>query len=265
MRKLRTLMVIGASLIICGGACAASAEAVVETATLQTSFTPDRLGASTTIGFGFHLSTTEGLAPPPLTSIDLHMPAGMNYTATTLGLAICEPKALEEHGLSGCPADSRLGSGSAYVEVPFGTGAGQELPTIQALMGPPTKKSNLVVLFYANGQTPVFAQLVFRGELLSQTGVFGSSLNTLVPPIPSVPNGPDVSILSVASTIGPDHLVYTKHEHGRLIHFEPVGIAVPEKCPHGGFPFMAEFGFQDGSHASASSTVPCPPARHKHR
>jgi hypothetical protein len=263
MLKLRTLMVAVA--VVCG--CTPAVAGAAEQATLQASFSPDVLGASTTIGFGFHLSEGEGVAPPPLTNLDLHMPAGMNYTATTLGLAICQPEQLREKGLAGCPLDSRLGSGSAYVEVPFGTGSGLELPEVQALMGPPSPRSNIVVLFYANGQTPVYAQLVFRGELLPASGLFGSQLTTAIPPIPSVPNGPDVSIISVESTIGPNHLTYTKHVHGRLVHFHPVGIAVPEKCPTGGFPFFAEFGFQDGSKATASATVPCPPPvrHHRHR
>src|SRR5262249_11949662 len=144
-------------------ACAylpAAATATTEQATLHASFTPDKLGASTTIAFGFHVQTTEGLAPPPLTNIDLHLPAGMNYTTTTLGLALCNPESLVKSGIAGCSPNSRLGFGSALVEVPFGTGAGHELPEIQALMGPPNN-GNMVVLFYANGQTPVFAQLVF--------------------------------------------------------------------------------------------------------
>ncbi len=264
MLKPRGLMVV-AALLVGGCVGAPTAGAITENATLQASFTPDRLGASTTIGFGFHLSTSNGLAPPPLANIDLHMPAGMNYTATTLGLAICQPEALEKHGIGGCPANSRLGSGSAFVEVPFGTSSGQEIPEIQALMGPPSNNSNIVVLFYANGQTPVFAQLVFRGELLPSTGRFGSQLNTVVPAISSVPNGPDVSIVSVQSTIGPAHLTYYKKVHGRTVPFHPVGIAVPERCPSGGFPFTANFVFQDGSTAEAVTTVPCPPARHRHK
>ncbi|MGH2854741.1 MAG: hypothetical protein ACRDLF_11205 [Solirubrobacteraceae bacterium] len=259
-------MLVATALLVGGCIWAPAAGAVTENATLQASFTPDRLGASTTIGFGFHIATTEGLAPPPMTSVDLHMPAGMNYTATTLGLAICQPEALEKHGLAGCPANSRLGSGSAFVEVPFGTSSGHEIPEIQALMGPPSGNSNIVVLFYANGQTPVFAQLVFKGELLPSTGRFGSELSTTVPAIQSVPNGPDVSIVSVQSTIGPNHLTYYKHVHGRLVPFHPVGIAVPERCPHGGFPFTASFTFQDGSTASAATVVPCPPpVRHRHK
>jgi hypothetical protein len=241
---------------------AAPAAAVTEKAALHASFTPDRLGRSTTIGFGFELTTTEGLAPPPLTSINLHMPAGMNYTTTTLGLAICQPESLEKQGISGCPPNSRLGFGSAFVEVPFGTGSGHELPEIQALMGP-SSSGNMVVLFYANGQTPVFAQLVFKGEVLPASGIFGSQLSTAVPAIPSVPNGPDVSIVSVKATIGPERLTYYKRVHGRTVSFHPVGIAVPEHCPRGGFPFSANFTFQDGSTASATATVPCPPARRR--
>jgi hypothetical protein len=255
------------ALVVCGLACdgvPASSAAVPVHATLHASFTPDRLGAGTTIGFGFALATADGLAPPPLTGVSLHMPAGMNYATTTLGLATCEPQALVEHGLAGCPPNARLGYGSAFVEVPFGTGSGHELPELQALEGPPSD-GHTVVLFYANGQTPVFAQLVFKGEVLPDSGVFGTNLATVVPPIPSVPDGPDVSIISVKATIGPSHLLYYKHVHGKVVPFHPVGVAVPERCPRGGFPFSADFSFLDGSRASASAAVPCPPARRRHK
>jgi hypothetical protein len=245
------------ALLICALAPTA-AQAVSERASLHASFAPDRLGAPTTITFGFQLATTEGAAPPPLSALDLRMPAGMNYTTTTLGLAICQPAALLLKGLGGCSPNSRLGYGSAYVEVPFGTGAGHEIPEIQALSGP-SPNGNLVVLFYANGVFPVSAQLAFSGEVLPDSGRFGSQLATTVPPVTSVPGGPDVSILSVQTTIGPSHLTYYKHSHGRLVPFHPRGVSVPERCPHGGFPFAAEFTFQDQSHTSAQTAVPCPP------
>jgi hypothetical protein len=257
------VLAAAAGLLVCG-CLPANAAAASETATLHASFTPNRLAAPTTIGFEFQVATSDGLAPPPMTGIDLHMPAGMNYTITTLGLATCQPATLVAKGLAGCSPNSRLGFGSAFVEVPFGTGSGHELPEIQAVMGPPSK-GNMVVLFYANGQTPVFAQLVFEGEVLPASGIFGSELATNVPLIPSVPNGPAVSIVSVKATIGPSHLTYYRHSHGRVVPFHPIGIAVPERCPHGGFPFSASFNFEDGSHAAASTTVACPPPRHRHR
>ena len=186
------------------------------------------------------------------------MPAGINYTTTTLGLAICQPAVLIADGVAGCPANSRLGYGSALVEVPFGTGAGHEIPEVQALSGP-SPNGNLVVLFYANGLFPVDAQLAFSGEVLPDSGRFGSQLATTVPLVTSVPGGPDVSVVSVTTTIGPSHLTYYKHVHGRRVAFHPRGVSVPEHCPHGGFPFAAQFTFQDGTQTTAQTTVPCPP------
>ena len=245
----------------CALACAAPALGLTEQAALHASFSPDRLGAPTTIGFSFHLATAEGTAPPPLSSIDLQMPAGINYTSTTLGLAICRPDELIAHGLAGCPANSRLGYGNAVVEVPFGTGAGHEIPEVQALAGP-SPNGNLAVLFYANGLYPVDAQLAFTGEVLPDSGRFGSQLATSVPPVASVPGGPDVSVVSVTSTIGPSHLTYFRHVHGRRVAFRPRGVSVPEHCRHGGFPFAATFTFADGTSTAAETTVPCPP-RHR--
>ena len=249
------------ALIVCGLAPSAAA-ALTEQASLQASFSPDRLGASTTIQFGFGLSTSEGVAPPPLTAMNLHMPAGMNYTTTTLGLATCQPAALLSEGLAGCSPNSRLGYGSAFVEVPFGIGAGHEIPEIQALSGP-SPKGNLTVLFYANGSFPVSAQLIFSAEVLPDSGRFGSQLAATVPPVASVPGGPDVSIVRVKATIGPSGLVYYKRVNGRRVAFRPRGVAVPERCPRGGFPFLAEFTFQDGSQVSAQTAVPCPPRRRR--
>jgi hypothetical protein len=149
------------------------------------------------------------------------------------------------------------------VDVPFGPGAGHEIPEVQAVAGP-SAGGNLAVLFYANGLFPVSAQLTFAGEVLPDTGAYGSQLSTNVPLVSSVPGGPDVSIVNVQTTIGPAHLTYYKHVHGRLVAFQPRGVAVPEHCPKGGFPFAASFVFQDGSRASAGTRVSCPPARHHH-
>ena len=171
MRRVTALLSFAAALLVAVGVSISAASTfaaggsgpVTEQASLSAGFSPDRLGQSTTISFGFHLQTAEGTAPPPLTSIVLQMPAGMNYTLTTLGLAVCEPAVLQAQGPKGCPPNSRLGAGSALVEVPFGTGSGHEIPEVQAVVGPP-KEGNMVVLFYANGQTPVFAQLGSRAK-----------------------------------------------------------------------------------------------------
>jgi hypothetical protein len=242
------------------GACVPALARASERVTLHTSFSPDRLGASTTIGFGFQIANTDGGAPAPLQSVALHLPRGIDYLTTTLGLAICQPAALLARGLAGCSPNARLGFGSAFVEVPFGQSSGHEIPDIQALMGPP-HNGNIVVLFFADGREPVYAQLVFQGELIAGSATLGGSLTTAVPLIPSVTDGPPVSIVSVQTTIGPEHLTYHERVYGRIVSFHPRGVDVPLSCPRGGFVFSAEFGFADGTSATATSTVPCPRRR----
>lgn len=257
MQAPKRLLGLGALLFACVLAPTATA-AAAPTVVLHTSFSPNRLGASTTIGFGFDIAGPNGSIPPPLRSVSLKLPPGINYLTTTLGLAICQPAALLERGLAGCSPNSRLGFGSAYVEVPFGETSGHEIPNIQALMGPP-HNGNIVVLFYADGREPVYAQLVFAGELIAGSQTLGGSLNAAVPLVPSVPAGPPVSIVNVRTTIGPAHLTYYEHVHGRTISFHPRGVSVPTRCPRGGFAFSAAFSFDDGTSAVANSIVPCPP------
>ena len=91
-------------------------------------------------------------APPPLTEHGLQSPSGMELHADDARPST-PPAVLAAQGPKGCPPNSRLGSGNALVEVPFGTGSGHEIPEVQAVVGPP-QEGNMVVLFYANGQTP---------------------------------------------------------------------------------------------------------------
>ncbi len=251
---------LGAALVILALAVTAPAPVAAETATLHASFSPDRLGASTTIRFSFDLHGAAGGVPAPLSAVSLRLPTGIDYLSTTLGLAICAPAILMAHGPSGCPPNSLLGTGSALVEVPFGAGAGKEIPEIQAVMGPPAHE-NIVVLLYADGLSPVLAQIVMQAELIPGTDTLPGRLETQVPLIASVPAGPPVSILSVTTSIGPAGLTYFGYRHGHRVAFHPRGVSVPEHCPRGGFRFSALFTFTDQSTAGAADSVPCPPQR----
>lgn len=249
--------IAGAALLTVALSATAPAVAQAESAALHASFSPNRLGASTTIGFSFSLNASGGGIPPPLSAISLRLPPGIDYLSTTLGLAICRPAVLLARGPTGCPPNSRLGSGSALVEVPFGSGAGKEIPEIQALMGPPANE-NIVVLFYANGLAPITAQIVMQAELIAGTNTMPGRLDTQVPLIASVPAGPPVSILSVTATIGPAGLTYHERRHGHSVAFHPRGVSVPEHCPRGGFRFSASFTFADATSTTAAYSVPCP-------
>jgi hypothetical protein len=229
-----------------------------QTVKLETSFNPDRLGARTTIEFRFQVhSTVAQRAPSPVTEVDLHLPAGLGLATSTLGLANCEPQALIAGGVSGCPANARIGFGNATVAVPAEGEPVREEGSLTALVGPPNGE-HLEVLFYAEGHSPVYAQLVFPGLVLEDKPPFSGRLDTAIPLIPTWPGGPDVAITSMASTIGPRGLTYYRHTHGKLVPFHPRGIAVPKRCPRRGFPFRVDIVFMDGSRQTATSAVPCP-------
>lgn len=228
-------------------------------ASLEVAFSPDKLGASTTVKFGFHVqSTTAGQTPSPLTNVDLDLPAGISLATSSLGLAVCQREVLLELGPEGCRANAWIGRGAALGEVAVGGETFTETATVDALLGPPVHE-NEQVLFYVAGTEPLSAELIFPGELLlTPSPRYSGSLDTSIPLVRPWTAGPYISLTSFSSTLGPLGLTYYRHRHGKIVPFRPRGIAVPRRCPRGGFPFAATFAFLDGSRASAQAAVPCP-------
>jgi hypothetical protein len=239
-------------------ACTPKPALAGQTVRLETGLHPDRLGAPTTIEFGFEIhSTIPGQTPPPVTDFDLQLPAGLGVATSGLGLANCEPAALLARGPEGCPANARVGFGSAMVAVSTESEPVEEEGILDVFVGPPGKE-HPEVLFYAEGGSPVFAQLVFPGRLLEGGGPSGERLDTTVPLIPTWPGGADVSVTRMTATIGPLGLSYYRRVRGRLVPFKPRGIVLPRRCPRGGFRFRGDLTFLGGARASATATVPCP-------
>lgn len=242
------LMVAAGSLPVAAGAA--------QTAKLTTGFSPYRLGHSTTVKLGLEIGVageSNGL-PSPVTKFEMRIPANLELVGSSLGLSICHPEALLADGPDGCPADARLGLGSARIKVPVGPEPVTEAASIEAEMGPPVGEE-IGVLLYAEAGSPVAAQLIFPGVLFGGTS---QSLSTAVPLIPSLPGAPYISMVSMELSLGPEGLTYFKTVKGRTVGYRPEGIALPAKCPRGGFRFASSLAFADGSSANASSTVPCP-------
>ncbi len=228
-----------------------------ETAKLEVAFSPYELGRTTTIDLHVTIANGDGGLPSPVTSFDARMPANLELIASTLGLAICQPAALQTAGSSGCSPNARIGVGSAQAEVPVGPEAVEEEASIQVFMGPPVGE-NVGVLLFGEALSPVFAESVFPGVLILGSGPLGESLNTTLPLIPSLPGAPDVSVTSMQLSMGPDHLTYYKKVHGKTVSFRPEGISLPSVCPRGGFLFASSLAFQDGTSLEVSRRVPCP-------
>jgi hypothetical protein len=239
------------------GACpvAARAEQVVQ---LTAALTPEHLGAGTTIHFGFTVTPPPGSVPSPIRQIDLLYPANLGLATSGLGLSTCRAAVLEAQGPPGCPPNSVIGYGTGTVEVPFGPELLQETARTTTFMAP-VQKERLGLLFYADGESPVAAELVFPGLVLPAPGPFGGDLNALLPLVPTLPGAPDAALIKLTTTLGPSHITYFEFKRGQSIPYHPEGILLPPSCPHGGFRFAAHFAFADGSEADAHATVGCPP------
>jgi hypothetical protein len=226
------------------------------TAKLAVAFLPDKLGSPVTISMGVELGTNNGSLPSPVVGYDIQLPRELELIGSTLGLAICQPSVLQQVGLSGCPANALVGTGIATAEVPFGPEVVEESASVAALMGPPVGEQ-VGVLLYAESRAPVFAQLVFPGELTVGSGP--ESLNTTIPLVPTLPGASDAVLKQMTLEVGPRHLLYTRKVRGKEVKYRPTGISLPSQCPRGGFLFVAYLRFADGTTLRVPDVVPCPP------
>jgi hypothetical protein len=250
----RTLALLATLL---AGASLPTAAHAAQTAQLHATLTPERLGHDTTIGFGFQIAAPDGRVPPALTEVNVSYPGNLGLGLSGLGLATCSPARLEALGDRGCPANSRMGYGTALAEIAIGSEILEETAHINVFRGT-TQQGHLALLVYATGESPVSAQIVFPALLLPAPQPFGGRVHVNVPLVPSLPGAPNVAVVQFSSTLGPLHITYHEYTKGRTIAYHPKGLLLPDNCPRGGFPFAAEFTFEDGSHADAQTTVPCP-------
>lgn len=230
-----------------------SAEHIV----LHTHFTPYHLGKSTTIKFGFHMSSPPGTSSQALIGIDLRLPRGIGVGVSNLGLATCNAKRVLEYGPFNCPPDSLLGRGEALAIVPIGHEILSEKVRL-VVLATKSPSSHLQILYSADGFTPVQSFLVFRGEIFEGKPPYGDELDTFIPPIEALPEAPYAAVVDMHTTIGPKHLTYYRWEHGHRIAFTPEGLDLPSRCPKGGFKFAAAFTFIDGATKNAKAVIPCP-------
>jgi hypothetical protein len=237
--------------------CAPSLAQAKQTVKLTATLTPEHLGEGTTVGFNFRVVSPPGHVPSPAVVVDLRYPNDLGIALSGLGIETCRLAALEVFGLAACPADSRMGSGNATMEIQLGPEIVRERADI-AVLRAPVKEGRFALIFYANGASPVEAQLALPAFLLTATEPFGGRVDIHVPLVPSLPESPDIALTHLQWTLGPGDLTYYERLHGQTISYVPRGIQLPKSCPRGGFPFAATFAFLDGAHTTARTSVPCP-------
>jgi hypothetical protein len=232
-----------------GATVATAAAETSPTSRISAAFTPERLGAATTVTFAFAISAPVG-TPAALEEVVVGYPRNLGFATSGLGIAACMPAALEALGAQACPANSRMGHGDAVVEIPIGPEVVHENVAIEVFAAP-SPDGYLHILAYVSGVYPILAQVLLSGVLLP------GHLNIVIPPIPSLPAAPYVAVTHMRLTLG-GHLVYYERRGSRNVAYRPPGVGLPRSCPHGGFAFAASFGFIDGSRSAARAAVPCP-------
>jgi hypothetical protein len=188
--------------------------------------------------------------PPPLSQVDFSYPGNLGFATSGLGLAACDPARLEIEGARACPANSRMGGGSATVAVGFGAEVISEHAVLELFAAPsPDGYVHLAIL--ARGRAPVEARIVITGVLLA------GHLQIDVPVVPGLPGGPDVAIKQIRASLG-GALTYYEKVRGRMVAYRPTGIRLPDSCPRGGWRLGATLAFRDGERSRAATAIACP-------
>lgn len=250
MARAKLILALGLLLLIAAPAACAS-----QSATLRVELKPEHLGGRTTLVFGFRIVPHGVPVPSPLLDVSIFYPRGIGLVTSGLGLETCTAMQLEMLGR--CPPNSLLGYGTAEAELLVGGEPIPEKGHITTWMAP-LQEGRLAMLFYAASETPVQDETIFTAQILEAPPPYGGQLATKLPIIPTFPEAPDVSVVDMTSTIGPMNVTYYESFRGKQIPYHPNGLRLPERCPHGGFPFAADFQFLDGSRTRALTRVPCP-------
>lgn len=226
-----------------------------ETLKVRARFSPARLGASTNLSLSASFLSPTGGPPSPITKFTLYAPAGMGVDVR--GAGTCSEVTLEQKGPSGCPANSRagFGGGEGMVELPSET---IHAPYTLDFFFAAKSSGQLRLLVYARADAPLGVELVLLAKQVPAPKPYGLGFTVEVPPISSFPGAGDASIESAFVTVGGPNVAYYERVHGgrTLVHLR--GIAVPKRCPSGGFPTQGTVDFADGTTLTVNSAIPCP-------
>jgi hypothetical protein len=140
---------------------------------------------------------------------------------------------------------SLMGRGTATAEIPFASELVVESAQVDVFSAS-VQNGRLALMVFVDAHSLVEAELVFPATVVPAPPPYGEGVETNVPLIPTVPEGPDVAVthfqMALGSTpTGPDHFVYYRWVRGHRVAYSPRGLLLPPTCPHGGFPFEAQF------------------------
>jgi hypothetical protein len=203
-------------------------------------------------GYGATAANPKG-GIAPISKVNFFLPAGAKLHPA--GFGSCTEATLKNVGPSGCPTSSIASPiGSALGEVTFGTERVPEETELRAFFG----EGGL--LFYTAGHSPVSLEIVSKGKYKpSHQPPYGEELETLVPPVATVPGAALASVKTIKIKAGA-----AIKKGGKVISYG----TLPTKCK-GGLPVKTEivFGGMEGGArefgipaktVTATYKAPCP-------
>jgi hypothetical protein len=236
--------VVCAIVLVC---CTLGSVAQAQTsATITAALSPDRLNAKGALTLTIDYAGEESGVPSPIRRATIELPAGLGLDVPSL--RSCSPVRLRARGPSGCPRQSKIGSGQALVEASAGSQVITEHIELSLFISPLQSFQPTFEVF-GQGYTPLEKRIVLGGAVAPSHAPYGEELVISVPPIATLPLESDASMASLTLTVGTSA--------DRLEH-DANTVVVPGRCPAGGFPFAAEFTYADGTTGSAAAIDPCP-------
>jgi hypothetical protein len=253
-----------ASLAVLGpGATAQAASPVKLTATFEAGAA---LGSSSAMRIALRVDPRR--ASSPVTQVRLEYPRTLGVVSGGLGLAACAPPQADLEavlvnttGLGGCPRNAVMGYGTIVAEVRLSDG--QVIPeygTLALLAGPITE-GVLGLVVQIDGLRPFSGRLLLTGNVTNAPAPYGGAIAVRFPVVPSLEGVADVALTELNLLIGDPRIRYVDRVRGRTVSYRPEAVVLPNECPRGAFRFRARLRFEDGTRASARTTVRCPPRR----
>jgi hypothetical protein len=255
-RGMSRTKVLVAVAVVCVCLIAAAAAWAAETVTVTSAtFSPDKLGAPTNVHGSATISSSTGGIPSPIVGATVMGPAGL--TIDVNGVGVCDPEKLQADGPEGCPKTSKAGFGGGIGSLELAKEIIKEPFTLNFFRGP-DEEGHIVLLTYVNAVSPVSVQLVLKAQIVPEPKPYGLGFKIKVPLIETLPEASDASVESIFFTWGAPNAAYFETVHGKrkLVHIK--GIIVPKKCPKGGFPYLAQLAFADGTTNTIKGTIACP-------
>jgi hypothetical protein len=251
-RRIGIVLACAAALLAAGAPVARAEETVTITGA---GFSPDVLGAPTNVFGSARIGSTDLPLPSPIEHVNVYGPAGV--TLNLEGSGTCREEALKQLGPSGCPADSKAGTGGGEGAYELGGEVINEAYTLEFFLSD-NRPGHIAMIILLRGSDPVSIEVVFPATVITGPKPYGLGFSVDVPLIKVLPEASDATATTSFLNLGAHNVTYYKKVHGRRKLFHVEGIVLPKHCPHGGWPVASSFTFEDGSTVMAKHTVPCP-------